>query len=345
MEKDIIFIDTNIFVSENYFLEDNRINQLMSLAENQVVSILWPEIAYEEVKTHLLSDVLGTFKEVCGKDYKTLRNDDAFLSYCKIGAKSVKTNALKKLELFKSKSNAYMIPYSYCTDVEGVFKKYFNKEKPFGADKKKDEFPDAFIIQALEKYCKNTSLPKVIVLTQDKDFVSSSSHLKVVRDYKQYVSDKLADKVVMDELHESLDKNSILLIKEWQKKIEELLNDDRTYLVFCNYDDISDITIKQCRIKLDKDDLYVLGVDEDMIRVEVHPIATFSVEVEYHDTSEASYDKEFDEWYGDEWKTETINLTVEFKSILIYDKEKRDFEVESSDYDEIESEISRYRKY
>lgn len=343
MEKDIIFIDTNIFVSENYFLEDNRINQLMSLAENQVVSILWPEIAYEEMKTHLLSDVLGTFKEVCGKDYKTLRNDDAFLSYCKIGAKSVKTNALKKLERFKSKSNAYMIPYSYCTDVEGVFKKYFNKEKPFGADKKKDEFPDAFIIQALEKYCKNTSLPKVIVLTQDKDFVSSS-HLEVVSDYKKYVSDKIANKEMIDELSDSLGDKSIFLSIDWQNEIEELLNDDRTYFVFCNYGEISDITVEHCCIELNKNDFYVLGMDEDIIRVEVHPVVTFSVDVGYHDTSEASYDKEYDEWYGDEWKTETIELTVEFKSILIYDKEKRDFEIESSDYDEIESEISRYRK-
>lgn len=345
MEKDIIFIDTNIFVSENYFLEGNSINQLMTLAEDGFINILWPEIAYEEVKSHLLRDVLGNFREVCGKDNKALRNNDVFLSFCQTGAKSVERCVLKKLERFKSRSNAYIIPYSYCIDVEGVFKKYFNKEKPFGSDKKKYEFPDAFIIQALEKYCQGTGLNKIIVLTQDKDFVSSSSHLKVVRDYKQYVSDKLADKVVMDELHESLDKNSILLIKEWQKEIEELLNDDRTYLVFCNYDDISDITIKQCRIKLDKDDLYVLGVDEDMIRVEVHPIVTFSVEVEYHDTSEASYDKEFDEWYGDEWKTETINLTVEFKSILNYNKENRDFEIESSDYDEIEREISRSRKY
>lgn len=344
MTKDVIFIDTNIFVSENYFLEGNSINQLMSLAENQVVSILWPEIAYEEVKSHLLKDVLGKFKEVCGKDYKALRNDDAFLSYCKTGRKSAEEEALKKLERFKSKSNAYMIPYSYCTDVEGVFKKYFNKEKPFGADKKKDEFPDAFIIQALEKYCKNTSLPKVIVLTQDKDFVSSS-HLEIVCDYKKYVSDKLADKAVMDELDTSLDENSIFLSVKWKMEIEELLYDDRTYYAFCNCIDTFDITIKHCCIELDKKGLYVLGIDEDTIRVEVHPIAAFSVEVGYHDFSEASYDKEFDEWYGDEWKTETIDLPVEFKSILNYDKERRDFEIESSDYDEIESEISRYRKY
>lgn len=345
MTKDVIFIDTNVFVSENYFLEGNSINQLLALAEDGFVNVLWPEIAYEEVKSHLLKDVLGKFSEVCGKENWALRNDDAFLSYCKTGRKTVEAKALQRLERFKSKSNAYMIPYSYCIDVEGVFKRYFNKEKPFGSDKKKYEFPDAFIIQALEKYCQETGLKKILVLTQDKDFVSSSPHLKVVRDYKQYISDKIAGKQMLDELSDSLGDKSIFLSIDWQNEIEELLNDDRTYFVFCNYDDISDITIKHCSIELDKDDFYVLGMDEDIIRVEVHPIVTISVEVGYHDTSEAYYDKEFDEWYGDEWKTVTIDLTVEFKSILNYDKESRDFEIESSDYDEIEREISRYRKY
>ena len=78
MEKDIIFIDTNIFVSENYFLEGNSINQLMILAEDGFINILWPEIAYEEVKSHLLRDVLGNFREVCGKDNKALKNNDVF---------------------------------------------------------------------------------------------------------------------------------------------------------------------------------------------------------------------------------------------------------------------------
>lgn len=49
----------------------------------------------------------------------------------------------------KIKSNAYIIPFSYCDNVKDVFEKYFDKKKPFGIEKKKEEFPDAFIIQSL----------------------------------------------------------------------------------------------------------------------------------------------------------------------------------------------------
>lgn len=171
----------------------------MNLAQDGYLSILWPEIAYNEVKAHIVRDMEHSFKQVCGKEYKVLRNHPAFLKYCQNGSKEVKKKALELLE--KIKSNAYIIPFSYCDNVKDVFEKYFDKKKPFGLEKKKEEFPDAFIIQSLEKYIKKNSLDKeIIVLTNDKDYVEASSCLTIIDDYKKYISEKLATKEEFDVL-------------------------------------------------------------------------------------------------------------------------------------------------
>ena len=38
MDRDIVFIDTNVFVSENYFLEDNSINRLLNLVRKHSIA-------------------------------------------------------------------------------------------------------------------------------------------------------------------------------------------------------------------------------------------------------------------------------------------------------------------
>lgn len=38
MDRDIVFIDTNVFISENYFLEDNSINRLLNLARKHSIA-------------------------------------------------------------------------------------------------------------------------------------------------------------------------------------------------------------------------------------------------------------------------------------------------------------------
>lgn len=344
--RDVIFIDTNVFVKESYFLENNSINKIKELAEDGYVSLLWPEIAFNEVKSHVVRDMLEAFEQVCCKNTRVLRNDEDFQDYCQKGKDVVEGKALKLLENFKLKMNAYIIPNSYCTDVDDVFRKYFDKKKPFGSGKKKDEFPDAFIIQTLETYCKKNALKKVLVLTDDKDYVGVSSCFEIISDYKQYVSGKIATKKEFEEVTSLLFKKDVEYLQtQWQNEIKEMLYDDCTYAEYCNYDEISDVTIASCEVELEKNELYVINNNEEYIELEVLPCVSFKVELVYYDTSEASYDKEFDEWYGAEWRKTPIELSVSFTSRVRYDKESQVFMIIESDYDDIEYEISHHQKY
>lgn len=344
MEKDIVFIDTNVFVSEHYFLEGNRINKLLELAEEGYINILWPEIAYNEVKSHIVRDMSLAFKYVCGKEFRVLRNHPAFVEYCKNGTDSVCKIALQLLESFKVKSHAFIILTSYCDNVGEVFDKYFSKKKPFGVEKKKDEFPDAFIIQSLENYCKKNSLKqKIMVLTTDRDYIDSSPYLTIVRDYEKYISDKLATKEEFDQLYVEMNIEESLFKDLWLDEIDQILNDEKTYFEYCNYDEISEVEVVYCNIDVDCRNLYVLNNDENAIIFDVYPITNFSVRIVFHDTSEAWYDKEYDEWYGDEWKVDTLNLSVQFKSTICFDKTNNFLSISNSDYSAIIDDISQYR--
>lgn len=53
MGKDIIFIDTNVFISEHYFLKKNRITTLCNLAAKSRINILMPEIIKKEIAHHI----------------------------------------------------------------------------------------------------------------------------------------------------------------------------------------------------------------------------------------------------------------------------------------------------
>lgn len=307
--------------------------------------MLWPEIAYNEVRQHIIRDMLCAFEDVSGKNTRVLRNDREFLSYCQKGKANVEKIAQNLIDDFKNRSSAYIIPYSICTDVEDVFKKYFDRKKPFGYGQKKEEFPDAFIIQSIEEYCKKYSLDKVIVLTCDKDYVNSSPYLEIVNDYKRYISGKMATKSEMDKLYSTLTSDADILKYQWEKDIEQLLNDDTTYHGYCNYDEISDISVRHCEIDFDDKDFYIIDNNDNSIELEVNPSATFSVQLTYHDTSGAFYDKEFDEWIGDEWKTVTIDLSVVFNSKVIFNKEQGYITICNSDYDDVINEITDYHKF
>lgn len=103
--------------------------------------------------------------------------------------------------------------------------------------------------------------------------------------------------------YDDLESEQKYIVESWKEEINYILYDDRTYFEFCNYDEISEINIVGCDIEFDTRDLYILNNEETYIEFEVNPFVSFSVDVTFHDTSEASYDKEFDEWYGDEWRT------------------------------------------
>lgn len=56
---DIIFLDTSIYIAENYFVPSNRISMLKRLVSDGLVSVVSTEITNREVLRHFKGDLSG----------------------------------------------------------------------------------------------------------------------------------------------------------------------------------------------------------------------------------------------------------------------------------------------
>lgn len=93
---------------------------------------------------------------------------------------------------------------SNIADNEEVFRLYFSSLPPFSKRKdKKHEFPDAFIIKTVDKWCENQST-KMIFVTYDKDFNGYKSKRII---FKNDLTDLLND---ISEYYDSIQTNKIL---------------------------------------------------------------------------------------------------------------------------------------
>lgn len=189
-----IFLDTGIFVKEN-FLEGKRINELLRLSEIKEVQIILSRITIAEIKNNYLKhlekglEFLGAFKNKL--ESRVLRNNNFGTP---LFAKPIKSDLIDefntKLDDKLTKSNVVIIEYSEL-NIQLVFDKYFKAEFPFNSSNKKSEFPDAFAMALLEKWCE-TKKVKCTVFALDNDLKGYiSSHLTIEFDYENYLDKKL----------------------------------------------------------------------------------------------------------------------------------------------------------
>src|SRR5690606_25831618 len=83
--------------------------------------------------------------------------------------------ALKNhFDLFLKKYNIEVVSSDTANHKE-IFKRYFEKLPPFGIGQKKDQFPDAFILNTIELWCEN-NMSGVFVVSSDKDMLSYTSN-------------------------------------------------------------------------------------------------------------------------------------------------------------------------
>lgn len=77
-------------------------------------------------------------------------------------------------------------------DAATVFQKYFQKKPPFGPGKKKEEFPDAFVLTSIEDLC-SWKNQKIYVVSTDGDMQSGCGdnghllHLKSIGEFVDLV--------------------------------------------------------------------------------------------------------------------------------------------------------------
>lgn len=233
------------------------------------------------------------------------------------------------------------LDYSYCQDVETIFEKYFEREYPFAGKGKEKEFPDAFVLQALEKYAADNQIKKVIVLSEDGDMTDYQSPvLDTSEDYKMYLSRKLKEDADLSGFEEALNDSLPNLERQINLKVEALLTNPGTYQEVINLNEVSNVSLNGFEVILNSKDYYITSINEHSIDIDLHAKVDFSVCVEYLDLESSYYDREYDQWLV---RNFVFNNIVRSDNIVVKLKYSIDMlHLEVSDYgiDNLEDEIN-----
>ncbi len=337
MQKDIVFIDTSVYVKEKYFSEGNAITTLYKLAKEGIISIVSTDITNQEIMRHMRNDCLEAFSKL-KKQCNVLRNISIYKdSFDRTNKAVVEKEVNEILEKNMKAAGVYSLGYQLDeSDVKNVFYSFFKEKAPF-SDHKKSEFPDAFVLTLLENYAYKNRL-SIIVLSVDDDMQKYDSYRLYTADYKEFINEKKVVKEKLDSIKSALDEQYDMICSEIQSKCEESLDDTNLYIYSVEGVDISFVTVNYVHVNFDKDSFYIYNEEDGAVGVEVECDIEFSVDVEYESTSNAYYDSEDKKWYGTESDRTNIRKSANCYVDLKFD-EQLGLGIEEFDVDDVLREI------
>lgn len=297
MEKPItaVLIDTSAYHNRQCDfagIMSAMIPTFLRLMETNHIPILSHPILDNEVRKHIKESQIV---ERAGNLCKTLRKNKAILASVGIGpegilahvsAEKIAESITEEYERFAK--NFIMLPY---VDAEEVFADYFNAKPPFAATgEKKAEFPDAFVLKGLLKYCAQNPDAQILVISNDTDWKKTLLDNPQVR-----LVDTLKD--ALSCMWPQLGDKAEFVWRIWSDKTPEIMveiaaaAESEAFSIAGIYE-LEDIEISSIRTTSMVGNMTPLEITEDSVLV--HTTVSLSVDgvAEYLDESRSVWDKE-----------------------------------------------------
>ena len=158
---------------------------------------------------------------------------------------------------------------------------------PFGKNKKKNEFPDAFVLSALEKFsrdnddCEDKDDYRYVVLSQDSDIKNYKSERLYIPDYNEYLNT-----IFTDGQNINIYLGVIFChIKEINEKAEmqvrESLKSGGLYYRALGKIDVVDVELKECKSELQKEHSLVSNNNDVIIVFDINSLVTIKGNVQF----------------------------------------------------------------
>ena len=332
MDKITAFIDTSVFIKEN-FTASRSFQQLLELAAKNEINLIITDIVYGEVLSNQakqLEEALPIMKKtynIRNKEGRVLRcyeDLEALFVYPDLDKGKLIAQFRKAFDEKIEKAHIDIIS-SKDTKVDYIFDRYFTKVPPF-SEKKKDEFPDAFSLKTIIEHVKSRRIKNFCIVAGDSDLL-----IKEVRKFSCFkeVSELINEHISRKKKHtETL----ALIARIYKEKIEELCYfKDEIFSLFEAYvysgkynpdsfkeiESIDDIKIP--KVKFAKD-YNVIEINDRSAIIETTVEIYYQIEFTYNDYEGAYYEKEEDEWYFleqetdvvDEYKTFPVTIEIDY---------------------------------
>lgn len=299
LETRNIYIDTQVFVANNFFANQN-LRRIQEFGQLETVKIFTTEITKSEIEKNIKEDLsnaiseINRFRHIIANKGKVLKNVDQFKPYFDLPKIELNLNfkeLSEKLDNFIKISKTEIISYEIA-DIKDVVEKYLNEISPFSPGRKKYEFPDAIVISTIENWCKSNKTQMYFV-SSDSDFANINIPEIIVVPNIKILLDKINKQHSHDEnewIFKIFDLNESQIINLINKSFEDHLLDESMYDIEISNIQVLETNLFGASLVEKKESLgeYFFQFDFDI---------TFTADIEQDDYSQASYDKEDDVYY------------------------------------------------
>ena len=298
MEKDIIFLDTNVFGrKEKYDFEHTYRNNILAVLKRYSnIEVCLPSIVVEELKKHIKESIDNDQNNIKSVYVKRKLPHDFY--------ETVLKENLQKLEDFIKNNNIKVLDCEKYLKISDVNKWYFNKQKPFETSKPK-EFPDAMIISAIVNFLKTHKYENVYIVSEDKGF-------------NEAIKSKI-DCIIINKMETILKEffdfstYEYRLIEDYIKEKDILKSLEFIEFESANINDIIDVKIETyhlnaCEIIFDQK-------ETESVVVKVNYNVSLNGNIQAFDPYESIYDEDDEEYIYPIYKTTN---KLEIKNLEVY---------------------------
>jgi hypothetical protein len=174
METQHIFLDTEVFIRQNFDFESRTFTRLIELVEQEKIIVHLTSITVSEIEKHIVSLInegISHLKAVGKKPaiwvVARLRTSPFQIIPRRFDVEPLKEEGISVFRRFLERTRANIIPVEGLS-IDDIFAKYFESIPPFGSAEKKNEFPDAFAVAGVQRWCDENE-EKMFVISKDGD--------------------------------------------------------------------------------------------------------------------------------------------------------------------------------
>jgi hypothetical protein len=326
-----VFLDTEVYRQYAHNLNIPPLQSFLALIKDHVFTLHITDITKSEIERQIRE--LAT--EVAQKMNKANRGLRLWRSRSRwrpaadddiqdVDASTLATQGIRDFQMAMSMDWHPQEHLALGLSATSIFRRYFAREAPFDhADSK--EFPDAFVVEVLDQWCKNQSA-LMYVVTRDRAMQRAANRtstllaLSSLDELLQIVAEAQSPDIVQRAEH-MLESPAV-----WDK-LEESVRDQIGHLVVIYTGDLFDGEAIEHFVGNEPVELasfHVLSVSLDVIGVLAKLKVPLTVEVQYQDTSDAFYDKEDGTYIGGETAVAEIESDVTISVFLMIDPRSQD---------------------
>lgn len=305
-EYDVILIDTSIFDGNGLRLEKGLLGKLSQFRKSPI-ELLFPDVIKNEVQSHLEKKI-KVARNALEKSFNDAGDHLFFggsaLNDAKkilIDSKEIEGLAESRIDNFISETGALELECGDYVSVSDLLNQYFSNTAPFSeSGKKKNEFPDAIILLAVEEWARQEE-KTVLAVAKDKDwkaYCEKSEHIDYEEDLSEglaILNEENAPYALLANLEKALENDSATqFLSEIETGLSSALDgltpdQDADSHLYWEPDGCS-AWFKE--FYLQEDEFRIIDVDEDFVVLETTALITVEAEGEFSFSVYDSIDKD-----------------------------------------------------